>query len=86
MVPAAASFGDQPGTRLDAHRRGSMDSTEQNILEGLRVIRDGLRVGLRLMPSTCDESVSFRPLLRDLELQLAMREPEMPRDLREPAR
>jgi hypothetical protein len=59
---------------------------ERDILEGLSVIRDGLRVGLRIMPSTCDESLSFRPLLRDLELRLAMREPQMPqRDLREPA-
>lgn len=61
--------------------------TEQrDVLEGLRVIRDGLRVALRIMPPGCDEARSFSPLLSDLELLVQTREPEASPDPRESSR
>lgn len=61
----------------EASRRGSdgVQQDEELIVEGLEVIRDGLRLGLKIMPSWSGESRSFQPLLRDLERELELRAP-----------
>jgi hypothetical protein len=59
------------------HREQEVEG--QDVLEGLRLLRDALRLALgQIMPLDCPESRSFRPLLRDLELTLAAREPTRP--------